>query len=97
MAPKPSIVLVHGLWMTPYSWKEWVIHFERAGYTVLAPAWPGIEDRSVADICADPSSLNRVTIADVINSHEEIIKKLDTPPIIIGHSFGGLFIQVLLS
>jgi pimeloyl-ACP methyl ester carboxylesterase len=58
---------------------------------------PGIDDRSVADICADPSSLKAVTIADVVNRYEEVIKRLPTPPIIIGHSFGGLMVQILLS
>jgi non-heme chloroperoxidase len=97
MAPKPSIVLVHGLWMTPHSWGEWVAHFEKAGYAVLAPGWPGVDDRSVADICANPSSLNGLTIADIVNRYEKAIKELDTPPIIMGHSFGGLFVQLLLS
>ncbi|KAF4637998.1 hypothetical protein G7Y89_g72 [Cudoniella acicularis] len=97
MAPKPSIVLAHGLWVTPHSWVEWKLRFESAGYTVLAPGWPGVDDRSVTEICADPSPLKGVTIADVVNRYEEIIKGLDTPPIITGHSFGGLFTQLLLS
>jgi pimeloyl-ACP methyl ester carboxylesterase len=95
--PKPSIVLVHGLWMTPHSWGEWIAHFEKAGYKVLAPGWPGVDDRSVANINTDPSALNGLTIADVVNNYEKVIKSLDTPPIIMGHSFRGLFTQLLLS
>ena len=42
-AQKPTIVLVHGLWLTPLSWEGWKQRFESKGYTVLAPAWPGLE------------------------------------------------------
>ena len=38
-----TIVLVHGLWMTPRSWEGWVAHFEAKGFTVLTPAYPGFE------------------------------------------------------
>ncbi len=40
--PKPdTIVLVHGLWMTPRSWEKWIPRYEARGYKVLAPAYPG--------------------------------------------------------
>jgi hypothetical protein len=58
---------------------ERIAHFEKAGYTVLPPGWPGVDSQLVAGICADPSSLNSVTIANVVNRYEEIIKSLNTP------------------
>src|SRR5215204_1199295 len=33
-----TILLIHGLWMTPRSWEKWVEHYEEKGYRVLAPA-----------------------------------------------------------
>ena len=42
-AQKPTIVLIHGLWLTPLSWEGWGQRFESKGHTVLAPAWPGLE------------------------------------------------------
>jgi len=50
-----TIVLVHGLWMTPLSWEHWAARLEGQGYTVLTPAWPGME-RSVEDLNRDGSS-----------------------------------------
>jgi non-heme chloroperoxidase len=94
---KPSIVLIHGLWMTPVSWEHWVTHYEKAGYTVLAPAWPGLENRTNDDIRRDPSALKGLTIKKVVDHYESLIKELSSPPIIMGHSFGGLFVQMLLS
>ena len=38
-----TIVLVHGLWMTPRSWRGWKERFEAAGHTVLVPGYPGFE------------------------------------------------------
>ena len=42
-ARKPTIVLIHGLWLTPLSWEGWKQRFESKSHTVLAPAWPGLE------------------------------------------------------
>jgi pimeloyl-ACP methyl ester carboxylesterase len=41
--PPDTIVLIHGLWVTPRSWQKWVEHYEGKGYRVLTPAYPGLE------------------------------------------------------
>ena len=38
---KPTIVLIHGLWLTPRSWEGWIDRYQKAGYNVLAPSWSG--------------------------------------------------------
>jgi alpha-beta hydrolase superfamily lysophospholipase len=90
-----TIVLVHGLWMTPRCWEHWVKHYEDAGYRVLAPAYPGLEVE-VEALRADPLPIEHVTIEDTIGQLEAIIRGLDQPPILMGHSFGGALVQVLL-
>jgi pimeloyl-ACP methyl ester carboxylesterase len=90
-----TIVLVHGLWLTPRSWEHWIQHYERQGYRVLAPSWPGMESE-VEALNADPSSIKSLTLEEVVDHYESIIIDLEAPPIIIGHSFGGTFTQVLL-
>jgi pimeloyl-ACP methyl ester carboxylesterase len=90
-----TIVLVHGLWMTPRSWEHWINHYENAGYRVLAPAYPGLEVE-VEALRADPLPIEHVTIEDTIGQLEGIIRGLDQPPILMGHSFGGALVQVLL-
>ncbi|MFI6759885.1 alpha/beta hydrolase [Micromonospora sp. NPDC050417] len=89
-----TIVLIHGLWMTPRSWEQWVDHYTRAGFRVLAPAWPGM-DAEVEQLRRDPSPIARLTIAGIVDHYDRIIRNLDRPPIIMGHSFGGAFTQVL--
>ena len=90
-----TIVLIHGLWMSPRSWEHWVDRYTSRGYRVLAPAWPGMEGE-VEELNADPSPIARLTIAKIVDHYDRIIRGLDRPPIIMGHSFGGGFTQVLL-
>ena len=94
--PRSTIVLIHGLWMTPLSWQGWKQRFEGRGYEVLAPGWPGIEDREVAAIREDPSALEGLGIGEIADHYDAIVRELAAPPIIIGHSFGGLVAQILL-
>jgi pimeloyl-ACP methyl ester carboxylesterase len=90
-----TIVLIHGMWMTPRSWEHWKSRYEEQGHTVLAPAWPGLEAEP-EDLRRDPSPLRGLSITDIVDSYDKIIRGLDQPPIIIGHSFGGLHTQLLL-
>ena len=97
---KATIVLIHGLWMTPTSWNTWADRFRAQGHTVVAPGWPGIDDRSVEDIRRDPSALKNTGIKQIVDNYERIIRALPgfaegRKPIIMGHSFGGLMTQML--
>jgi pimeloyl-ACP methyl ester carboxylesterase len=92
---KPTIVLVHGLWLTPRSWEGWIDRYQKAGYNVIAPSWPGLEGE-VEAVRKDPSPLKRLKLKTVVDHYERIIRKLDAPPIIMGHSFGGLIVQMLV-
>lgn len=90
-----TIVLIHGLWMTPRSWEHWVAHYTARGYRVLAPAYPGLEVE-VEALRADPSPIEALTVPGVVAHLEGIIRGLDRPPILMGHTFGGAFVQILL-
>jgi len=50
---------------------------------------------SVAEMKKDPSGLNGIGIQQVIAHYTQIIKALPEPPIIMGHSYGGLITQLL--
>jgi pimeloyl-ACP methyl ester carboxylesterase len=81
--------------MTPRSWEHWRERAEGRGYRTLAPAWPGMEVE-VEALNADPSPLEELDVDTIVDHYEGIIRGLDSPPIIIGHSFGGGFTQILL-
>jgi pimeloyl-ACP methyl ester carboxylesterase len=90
-----TIVLIHGMWMTPLSWEHWIDRYTEQGHRVLAPGWPGL-DAEPEELRREPAPLRGLSIPDVIDHYETIIRGLDRPPIIIGHSFGGLHTQLLL-
>jgi alpha-beta hydrolase superfamily lysophospholipase len=90
-----TIVLIHGLWMTPLSWEHWIERFKARGYKVLAPAWPGM-DIEIEQLRQDTSAVDDLGIEEIIDSYDSTIRALETPPIIMGHSFGGAFTEILL-
>ena len=69
--------------------------FKDRGYECLAPAWPG-KDRPVEAIRADPTPLLGLGVGEIAAHYEQVVRGLDEPPILIGHSFGGLIVQLLL-
>src|SRR5690242_8736543 len=93
-AERPTVVLIHGMWMTPRSWDDWVDHYRDRGYKAIAPGWPGVKDPE--ETRRDPSALKGLGLAKMVAHYEQIIGELDRPPIIVGHSFGGLITQLLL-
>jgi alpha-beta hydrolase superfamily lysophospholipase len=90
-----TIVLVHGFWVTPRSWEHWVSRYEARGYRVIAPAYPGFEVE-VEALNQDPTPIEQVTVPQIIARLEEIVQSIATPPILMGHSAGGVFVQRLL-
>ena len=98
--PAPSkgpdtIVLVHGFWVTPRSWENWITRYEAQGYRVLAPAYPGF-DVEVEALRTDPSPIERLTVPAIMTRLESLVGGLAEPPILMGHSAGGAFTQLLL-
>lgn len=90
-----SIVLIHGLWMTALCWENWIKRYTAEGCHVVAKSWPGM-DIDINKLRRDPSPIASLGITEIVAHYENIIRELDSPPIIIGHSFGGLIAQILL-
>ncbi len=92
-----SVFFIHGMYMTPLCWEHWVPRFEAAGYDAVAPAWPG-RDQPVEILRQnhpDPE-LGKLTLTDVVDHLAGLITALDEKPVLIGHSMGGLAVQLLL-
>lgn len=88
------VVLIHGLFLSWSSWEKWVERYTLRGLHVLPLAWPGLEG-SVQELRSDPAPLKRLDVKKVVDHLERAIADLKPAPIIMGHSFGGLFAQIL--
>ncbi|GGL87619.1 alpha/beta hydrolase [Nakamurella endophytica] len=89
------VLFIHGLWLHASSWAPWIDLFEHAGYTATAPGWPG-DPESVQEARENPESIADHGIDDVVDHFAAIIGRLDTRPVLVGHSFGGMIAQKLL-
>jgi non-heme chloroperoxidase len=82
---RPPVVFIHGLWLLPSSWDQWIAMFEEAGYSAIAAAWP--DD--------PPAVFAGRGVGQAADHLDAIVRKLRVKPAIIGHSFGGLMTQIL--
>jgi non-heme chloroperoxidase len=91
---RSPVVFVHGLWLLPSSWDRWRTMFDDAGYTTLAPAWPD-DPNTVEEAKQHPEVFAHKTVGQIADHVEAVIGKLKKRPALIGHSFGGLLVQIL--
>src|SRR5512141_1893200 len=92
-----TVVFIHGMYMNSLCWEHWIAHFQAKGYTCYAPDWPGRDEpiEVLRKNHPDPQ-LGQLTLSKILAHFADIIKSLDEKPIIIGHSMGGLVVQLLL-
>ncbi|WP_229052152.1 alpha/beta hydrolase [Aeromicrobium sp. Leaf350] len=87
------VVLVHGLWLLASSWDAWKSRFEDEGYAVVAVDWPG--DAADREAALTDETLAGTSVAEVADHVAAVVEGLDQKPILIGHSFGGLLVQMV--
>jgi non-heme chloroperoxidase len=93
--PGRPAVFVHGLWLHASSWDPWLELFRDAGYAAIAPGWPGDAD-TVEATRREPGNVAGKGIDDVVDHYAQLIRGFAAPPVVIGHSFGGLIAQRLI-
>jgi non-heme chloroperoxidase len=88
------VAFVHGLWLLPSSWDRWVTLFEEAGFTAVTPGWPD-DPETVEEAKAHPEVFAHKSVGQIADYVDGIVSRLDKKPAVIGHSFGGLLVQIL--
>jgi pimeloyl-ACP methyl ester carboxylesterase len=84
---KPSVVMIHGAFCGPWAWDGFAARFRDAGYTVETPALRHHDENNPA--------LANTSLIDYVADLGRLIGGLKTPPILVGHSMGGLLAQML--
>ncbi|MEO1702477.1 MAG: alpha/beta fold hydrolase [Pseudomonadota bacterium] len=91
---RQPVIFVHGLWLLAGSWHAWADKFNEAGYAPVSADWPN-DTASVAEARANPKAVAGQSIATILAHLEELVEALDKKPILVGHSMGGLLVQML--
>jgi alpha-beta hydrolase superfamily lysophospholipase len=94
---KPKIIFIHGMFLTAKCWDEWVGYFTRLGYDCEAVAWPHHEGEPVALRSHPPEGLGTLGLEDLYGFFRAVVRREAEPPVVIGHSLGGLIVQRLLA
>ena len=87
---KETILFVHGMAHGAWCWEEHFIpYFEKLGYNCVAFDLPGHEVQG---------STRRISysLGDYVNALHRVVADLEAPPVIIGHSMGGMILQKFL-
>lgn len=86
---KAPVVFIHGLWLLPSSWDNWVAFFEEHGYAGITPDWPD-DPETVQEARANPEVFAKKTLKQVADHTAEVVEVLEKKPAVMGHSTGGL-------
>ncbi len=91
---KPPVVLIPGMWSTQETLSELKMVFESQGYSVDALCLPGHKNKANYNK-SDISRLARTSLQDYVDFVVARVKTHAIPPILVGHSMGGLLAQLV--
>jgi alpha-beta hydrolase superfamily lysophospholipase len=91
-----TIMFMHGMFLNPKSWEHWQTWFESRGYNTIAPAWP-LHEGDPRELRNNvPPGLGELSLEAVISRMEQAARGHDEL-VLVGHSVGGLLVQILVS
>lgn len=82
-----EILFIHGMWSQPWVWDSWKARFEQAGFQCSTITLKGHGEHE------DDRALQRVGMADYTAQVIEGVAGCSAPPVLVGHSLGGLISQ----
>jgi pimeloyl-ACP methyl ester carboxylesterase len=92
---RPPLMLIHGAWLSSGSWDSFAGYFRNRGFAVSAPEWPR-KHGDVEEIRDSADEVEGLGPDEIVDHYESEIGALDEPPVLIGHSYGGLIVELLL-
>lgn len=91
-----TVVFIQGEWLSADAWNNFRRRYSACGYTCIAPSWPLRDDNPRQLRHAPPAELSQLGIAAIVEHYDRLIRHLPRPPLLVGHSLGGLIVQLLL-
>ena len=94
-----TIVFITGAFVSHKFWDSWVAYYENNGYNCIAPSWPykDASPQELRDRKPNDKNLAGLRFTQLVDHYAGIISKLPDKPLVIGHSLGGLIVQILVN
>src|SRR5690349_11221169 len=89
------LVLIHGAWLSARSWENYAEYFGKCGFAASAPEWPR-KRGDVEELRETAEASAGLGVQEIVDHYDRLIRDLGQPPVLIGHSYGGLFVELLL-
>lgn len=95
---RTPVLFIHGVWLHASSWECWAEHFTGHGYLAHAPGWPGepATAREAREVRGGPEGVPDLGLDELTGHYAGIARSFEVPPVLVGHSVGGLVVQHLL-
>lgn len=91
------VLFITGAFVHHSCWNNWRIYFESKGYKTFAPPWPYKDDTPEALRNSHPNAdIASNRLAPLTEYFAAAVKEFSEPPVLVGHSIGGLIVQLLL-
>jgi pimeloyl-ACP methyl ester carboxylesterase len=90
MSPQTPIVMLHGAFCGGWAFEKFREPFERRFARVHAPT---LRHHGAGE--GDLRALGRTSVAHYADDLADLVRSLGAPPVIVGHSLGGLLAQML--
>jgi pimeloyl-ACP methyl ester carboxylesterase len=94
-AYRAPLMFIHGAWLSSGSWENFTDYFGNHGFSVSAPEWPR-KQGDVEKLRKEADEIGGLGLTEIVDHYESEIRALDEPPVLIGHSYGGLIVELLL-
>ncbi|HEY4198107.1 MAG TPA: alpha/beta fold hydrolase, partial [Mucilaginibacter sp.] len=91
-----NIIFIHGMFQNPRSWEKWITYFSKKGYNCISPAWPYHEGEPSALRANPDPKLGDLSLQEIVEEFTHIASGVEDP-VLIGHSVGGLVVQLLVN
>lgn len=89
------VLLIHGTWCNGDNWGAFATEMERRGFTVHAPSYRHHGAPGKADIWGNAQKVAAVGLLDYVADLVALVRTMDGPPIVVGHSVGALLAQLV--
>ena len=87
-----TIVMIHGMWGGGWYWENYKKLFEDRDYYCITPTlrFHDVDPKGLPN-----PQLGTTSLLDYAEDLEKMIRGLDSTPVLMGHSMGGLIAQIL--